>query len=497
MGESKRDFGEAETRSEHMTQQQQQQQSSQAQKNGPENGEVKSSANQLDFNRSGLGNTLKKLFLGKKKVEAENLAETLGRVDAFTKGVEELTKREFLSATDNLNKAVNTLQKPFKDSIATATREIRDGVDALLTSTGTTFDEFAKMSSKERRAVILQLDQEDKMKLKSLLSDTKKAVSGSLTDIREVNQIIEGVLSKQPSPNVMDRLADQINKTTPTSGSPFDKKQAVKKATEQAKFEIENELIEAKSNKLLKVLEETKDLLNPPAPGSSTGIVQGSAPDITVEIPTSLAQELEQMMLMRTDAEKQALEDALKDYQQDRNPVNIERVTEAEAKLKEKFEEAHKIVILVADELKDVAPTFTTAGGRHGNGLSNALDEKVIGLKQKGVDPATADSLFQAGERFTEVLSQHIAKMISDGPAAVTSEEIEKTLEQLRKRRTQLLEVEADPTKVAELASKYLQPNSKHRPELEAELEALRQQVVAERQAAQNPKTDNDDLSLD
>jgi len=345
VGEAKHNFGEEETRSEHMTQQQEQ--SSQDQKNGPENGEVKSSARQLDFNRSGLGNTLKKLFLGKKKVEAGNLAETLGRVDAFTKGVEELTKRDFQSTTDDLNKAVNTLQKPFKDSIATATREIRDGVDALLTSTGTTFDEFAKMSSKERRAVILQLDQEDKMKLKSLLSDTKKVVSGSLTDIREVNQMIEGVLSKQPSPDVLVRLADQIKNTTPTSGSPFDKKQAVKKAIEQAKFEIESELIEAKSKNLLGVLEETKHLLNPSATGGQNPLIQTSADDITLEMPTSLAQELEQMMLMRTNAEKQALEDALKDYQQDRNPINIEKLTEAEAALKKKFEEAHKILLVV------------------------------------------------------------------------------------------------------------------------------------------------------
>ena len=162
---------------------------------------------------------------------------------------------------------------------------------------------------------------------------------------------------------------------------------------------------------------------------------------MTLEIPTSLAQELQHMVETKMNREKQGLEKALQDYSQNRNADTIKAVTEAEAKLREKFEEAHKIVTLVADELQDVAPTHTPASGRHGHGLvakDDALDEKVKELKKQGVKPAVADELFEAGDRLTTVYSDHIRSMLVESPEAITSEEIAGTLESLRKRRTQL-----------------------------------------------------------
>ena len=465
---------------------------------------VRNASDLLSLKQSGFRNTLKKLFGMRKSVEAASIAETLSKIDSFTTSVETMTNAPFKSSSDELNKAVDSTQSPLKEDILKSTKSLREGIADVLASSGTTPDEFQNMSPKERAKLVRALPSEKQVTLRDLLKTEKAAIKTALTQMRDINDSVEKVLKGNPSPEITRRFAEQLNKTIPRDlyGAPtvphHEVAQAVKKATEQASFEIESEVIELNSQHLLKVLEETKNLLNPPAAGSSTGLVQTSAADITLEIPTSLAQELQQMVEAKTNQEKQDLEKALQDYSQNRNADTIEAVTQAEAKLREKFEEAHKILIGVADELQDVAPTYTPASGRHSNGLvpkDNALDEKVKELKQQGVDPAIANELFKAGERLTDVYSDHIQSMLRESPETVTSEEIHGTLESLRKRKKQLLEVE--PADVEQVSLKLMHSNSQHRREIEDELKSLHGQVKAARSAAQNKGADDDELSLD
>lgn len=457
-------------------------------------------SNELSLKQSGFGNALKKLFGMRKRVEAASLADTLSKIDSFTQSVETMTNAPFKSGVADLTKAMEKYQQPFKDSVAASTKELRKTVDEVLVSlAGTSVDDFRKMAPDEKKKLILQLSPEDQVKLKDALSQTKRQVNASLNHMRENNKVIEEVLSQNPSPEVIKRLADNMTVPTPPK-EPFERKEALKKLTEQAKLEIKGEAIELKSERLLANLQKMKDILNMPAPGSSpsTSCIQASAPSKTVVIPASLAQTLEQMVETKTVQEKKALEDALNTYKNNRNSQTMEGVANAEEALRKKSKEAHKILLLVADELQNVAPTYTPASGRHSNGLvpkDNALDETVKELKQKGVDPAVANELFEAGNRLTGVYSKHIQSMLLESPETVTSEEIAGTLESLQKRRKQLLEVEeADVDKVSQ---KFMQPTSVHRKKIEAELEALHEQVKAARSGSQNKGAEDEQLSLD
>ncbi|MGA1192704.1 MAG: hypothetical protein ACO3XO_10540, partial [Bdellovibrionota bacterium] len=104
----------------------------------------------LSLKQSGFGNTLKKLFGMRKSVEAASLAETLTKIDSFTQSVETMTNAPFKSSVAELNKVVDSTQSPLKEHILKSTKTLRDGIADALASSGTTTDEFQKMSPKER-----------------------------------------------------------------------------------------------------------------------------------------------------------------------------------------------------------------------------------------------------------------------------------------------------------------------------------------------------------